>query len=80
MFNITIDQGISYPGYGRKVVDDLNATYKSFIFHLMDTVEISGSELCYTPMTVYTATQNTDMSLALGFQEHLPNLSSKHCF
>ena len=43
-FNIIIYHGISAPGHGREVVERLNATDKSFIFHIMDTVQLPVSE------------------------------------
>ena len=43
-YNIIIDHGISAPGHGREVLDVLNATEKSFVFRLMDTFQIPGSE------------------------------------
>ena len=55
-FNINIENGISAPGHDREVVDVLNATQKSFIFHLMYTIQISGSERFDTKMKVHTAT------------------------
>ena len=43
-FDIVIDYGISKPVHGRVVVDGLNDTGKSFIFHLMATVKLHDSE------------------------------------
>ena len=78
MYVIIIDRGFSAPGHGRDVVDVLNATYKRFIFHLTATFQLPGSKLFYAQMTVHTATQNTDVSLAQEFQKHLSNKSLKH--
>ena len=58
---------ISEPGHGRDVVDGLNDTDKSFIFILMATVQLPVSKRFDIHMVVHTATQNTDMSLALEF-------------
>ena len=72
-FNIIIDRGISAPEYGQEVVYGLNATGEIFIFHLMSTLQLPGSKMFDTKMTVNTATQNTNVSLALEFQNHLSN-------
>ena len=45
---------------------------------MMDTVQLLGSKQFDTQMTVNTETQNTDMSLALKFQNHFSNESCKH--
>ena len=63
-FNIIIYRDTSAPVHDIDVVDGLNATYKSFIFHLMATVQLSGSERFDTKIIVHTATQNSDVSLA----------------
>ena len=55
-YNTIIDHGVRKPGHDREVVDVLNATQKSFIFHLMYTIQISGSERFDTKMKVHTAT------------------------
>ena len=77
-FNIIIDRGISAPVHVREVVYGLNTAYKRFIFHLMSTVQLSGSERFDTQKSVQTATKNTHMSLAQEFQKHLSNASHKH--
>ena len=48
----------------------MNATYKIFIFNLMDTVQLPGSKLFDTQMVVHTATQNTDVIVSQEFQKH----------
>ena len=77
-YNIIIYSGISAPGHVREVVDGINATHKKFIFHLMATVQFPCIKLFDAQMVVHTATQNTDMSLALEFQKHFSNESRKH--
>ena len=64
-FNIIIDRGISAPGHVREVVDGINSTYKRLIFHFMENFQIPGSKLFDAQMEVQTATQNTDVILAL---------------
>ena len=61
---------ISALGHGREVVDGLNATDESFIFHLMATVQLPGNKRFDKKMKVQTATQNTDVSLAQEFQKN----------
>ena len=43
-FNIIIYRGISAQGHGREVVDSLNSMEKRFVFHLVATVQLTGSE------------------------------------
>ena len=59
-----IDSDISAPEPRAEVVDGMNATAEKFIFHLMATVQLPGGKRFYTQMSVHTATQNTDVSLA----------------
>ena len=77
-FNIIIYRGISAKGHGREVVDGLNDTDKMFIFCLMKTFQLPGSERFDTKLSAHKTTQNTDVSLALEFQKHLLNSSRKH--
>ena len=74
---IIIDSEIIAPGHRREFVDGLNATYKSFIFHLMVTVQLPGSKRFDTQMEVHTETQNTDVSLSQEFKKHLSNKQIK---
>ena len=57
---------LSAPGNGREVVDGLNPTRKSFVFNLVNTVQLPGSER-FEKMAVHTEAQNTDVSLAQEF-------------
>ena len=77
-FNIIIERGISAPGHGREVVDGLNDTENSFIFHIMSNFQLSGRQRFDTQIAVYTATQNTDVRFARDFQKHLSIESHKH--
>ena len=45
---------------------------------MVATVQLPGSKCFDTQITVHTVTQNTDVSLAQGFQKHLSNESRKH--
>ena len=75
-YDINIDYGISSPEYGREVVYDLNTTDKRFIFHMMATVQLTGSRRFDTQITVPTETQNTDVNT--GISKQLSNESRKH--
>ena len=44
-YSIIIDQGISAPGHVKDVVDVLNAVDKRYIYQLMTTVQIPGSNI-----------------------------------
>ena len=44
----------------------------------MVMLQLPGSKWFDTQMAVHTATQNTDVSLALESQKHLSNASRKH--
>ena len=48
------------------------------MFHLMTNFQLPVSKQFDTQMTLHTATQNTDVSLALEFLKHLSNESQKH--
>ena len=77
-FNIIFDYGISAPGYGREFVHGMNAIDKRFIFHLMATVQLPGSQNFDTKKAMQTTTHNSDVSLKQEFQNHLSNKSHKH--
>ena len=42
-YSIIIDRGISAPEHGKDVVDGLNAVDKRYIYQLMSTVQLPGS-------------------------------------
>ena len=64
---------ISAPVHDREVVYGLISTDKHLIFHLMDTFQIPGSEHFDAQISMHTATQNSDVILALEFQKHFSN-------
>ena len=41
-YSIIIDWGISAPGNGKEVVDELNAVDKRYIYQLMSKVKLPG--------------------------------------
>ena len=77
-YSIIIDRGISAPGYGKEVVDGINAVDKRYIYQLMSTVQINGSNRFYSHMQIHTGNQNYDTSLAKEFQHHLTKELSKN--
>ena len=72
-YSIIIDRGISAPGHGKEVVDGLNAVDKRYIYQLMSTVQIPGSNRFDSQMKIHTGNQKYDVSLAEEFQHHLKN-------
>ena len=68
---IIIDQGISAPEHGKEVVYGLNDVDKQYIYKLMSTVKLSGSNRFDSQIQMYTGTQKDDVSLAKEFQQHL---------
>ena len=66
-----IDQGISAPGYGKDVLDGLNAVDKIYIYQLVSTVKLPVSNRFDSQMQMHTGNQKDDVSLAKSFQHHL---------
>ena len=62
-YSIIIDRGISEPGHGKEVVDVLNAIDKHYIYQLMSTVQLTGSNIFDSHMQMYTGNQTYDISL-----------------
>ena len=54
---------ITAPGHGREVVDSCDATEKRFIFNLMATVQLPGSQRVDIKMEMHTSTLTDDISL-----------------
>ena len=65
-YNIIIDRGVRAPGYGREVVDGLNAIEKN-IFMLMTTVKLPGTVDYHSHMAIHSSTLNIVISLVRGF-------------
>ena len=70
-FNIIIDCKISAPGHVGEVVDDINATYKRFIFNLLYTVQLPDSQSFYRQLEMHTSTKNGDVSLTQEFKKNV---------
>ena len=78
-FNIIIDHGVSAPVHGKEVLEGLNTTGKSLIFHLMVTVQLLVSQMFYTQMKIHTSTHNSDVSLDKKSQEKRGKTESIMC-
>ena len=55
-YYIIIDRGISAPGNGKEVVDGLNAVDKRYIYQLMSTVQLNGSNRFDSQMQTHLTT------------------------
>ena len=58
-YSIIIGRGISSPGHGNKVVDGLNAVDKRsiYIYQLISTVQLPGSNIFDAHMQMHTGNQ-----------------------
>ena len=63
-YSIIIDWCISAPGNGKEVVDGINAVDKRYIYQLMSTVKLPGSNRFDSQMQIHTGNQKYDVSLA----------------
>ena len=69
--SIIFDRGISAPGHGKEVVDDLNVIDKRYIYKLMSNVQLPVSITFDSQIQIHTGTQKNCVSLAKEFQEHM---------
>ena len=76
--SLILYQGISAPGNGKEVVDGLNAVDKRYIYQLMSTVQLPGSNRFDSWMQIHTGNQKYDISLVKEFQHHLKNKHRKN--
>ena len=70
-YSIIIVRGISAPGHVKEVIDGINTVDKCYIYQLMSTVQLPGSNRFDSQMQIHTVTQKYDLSLAKEFQQHL---------
>ena len=63
-YSIIIYWGISAPGHGKEVVDGPNYVDKCYIYQLMFTVKLYGSNRFDSQMQMHTGNQKYDVSLA----------------
>ena len=67
-YSIIIDRGISAPGHVKEVVDGINAVDKRYIYQLMSTVQLPGSNIFDSHIKMHTGDQKYDVILAKEFQ------------
>ena len=48
--------GISAPGHGKEVVDDLNSIFKRYMYQLFSTVRLPGSKTYYSKIIMNSCT------------------------
>ena len=70
-YSIIIDRSISASGHGKEAVVGLNDVNKRYIYQLMSTVQLPGSNLFDPNMQIHTGNQKYDESLAKEFQHYL---------
>ena len=63
-YSIIIDRGISAPGNGKEVVDGLNDVDKFYIYQLMSTAQLPGSNIFDSQIQMHTGNQEYNVSLA----------------
>ena len=63
-YSIIIYQVISAPGYGKDVVDGINAVDKRYIYQLMYTIQLPVSNIFDSQMQIHTGKKQYDVSLA----------------
>ena len=65
--SIIIYQGICAPGNDKEEVDGLNAVDKHYIYQLMSTLKLHGSNRFYSQIQMHIDNQKYDVSLAKLF-------------
>ena len=70
-YSIVIDRGISEPGHGKEVVYGINDVDKRYIYQLMSTVQLTGSNIFDSKMQIHTGNQKYDVILVKESQHHL---------
>ena len=61
--SIIFDRGISAAGYGREMVDGLNSIDKRFMYKLMSTVQLPGSNFFDSHIPMHSCTEKKDVIL-----------------
>ena len=77
-YSIIIDRSISATWHGKELVDVLNAVDKRYIYQLMSTIKLPGSNRFDSQMQIHTGNQKYDVSLAKKFQHHLTKEHQKN--
>ena len=69
-YSIIMDRGISAPGHGKEVEYGINDVDKRYIYKLMSTVQLPGSNIFDSQMQMHTGTPKYDGSLSTEFQNY----------
>ena len=67
------------PGHGKEVVYGLNYVDKRYIYQLMFTFQLHGSNRFDSQMQIHTGKQKYDVILAKEFQHYLSKEHRKNC-
>ena len=70
-YSILIDQGIGAPGHGKDIVYGLNDVDKCYIYQLMSTVQLPGSNTFDSQIQIHNGNQKYNVRLAKEFQHYL---------
>ena len=62
-YSIIIYLGISAPGHGKEVLDGINSVGKRYMYQLMSTIKLPGSNIFDSQIQMHTGTQKYDASL-----------------
>ena len=76
-YSIIIFWFIRAPGHGKEFIYGLNAVDKRYIYQLISTVQLPGSNIFYSQMQMHTGDQKYAVSLAQWFQHHLKKYHRK---
>ena len=55
-YSVIIDRGISTPGHGKDLVDDLNSIENHDIYKLMSNVQLTGSNIIDSQIIMHYCT------------------------
>ena len=76
-YSIIIDRGISAPWHYKEVVYGHNAVDKRYIYQLMSSVRLPGSNISDSQIQMHTGNQKDDVSLAKECQHYLTKITAK---
>ena len=79
-YSIIIDRGISASVHDKEVVDRLNSVDKRYIYQLIPTFQLPGSNIFDSHMQMHTGNQRDDVILAKEFQQNLTKEHDKNDF
>ena len=76
-YSIINYRGISEPGHGKEVIYGLNYVDKRYIYQLIFTVQLPGSNIFDSQMQMNSDIQKYDVSLSKELQQHLTKKNRK---